>query len=190
MQERHITVGQISAVFGVKGWLKVHSYTEPMENILSYTCDQWLLEKNGQQQSVKVDEARRHGNGIIVHIKDIDDRDVARQFCKSQIRIPVSAMPALDEDDFYWHQLQGLNVYQLNDQGMQGDLLGVVDYLLETGANDVLVIKTPGRGEGSRGEGNSGEVLIPYVPEQVVKRVDIERRTLLVDWTPDWDLED
>lgn len=182
-----LTVGKITAVFGVKGWLKVHSFTEPMENILAY--ENWLLEKNGHCQAVCIDDARRHGNGIVIHIKDVDDRDIASSYCKSQIQVPVSAMPDLDDDDYYWHQLEGLKVYQLDDQGQQGLLIGTVDYLMETGANDVLVIKAEAaealKDVSSDKEKAAAEVLVPYLHGDVVKSVDLENGLILVDWQLD-----
>ncbi|MDA8963285.1 ribosome maturation factor RimM [Pseudomonadales bacterium] len=173
-----VVIGEISAVFGVKGWLKVHSYTEPFDNILAY--DNWLLEKNGQTRQVVIDEARRHSNGIVVHIKDVDDRDLAKAYCKSQIKIPLSAMPELSKDDYYWHQLEGLQVYLQDETGQAGLLIGSVDHLIETGANDVLVVKSA-----LEGKTESEEILIPYLLDKVVKSVDIENGTMLVDWQMD-----
>jgi 16S rRNA processing protein RimM len=173
-----VVIGEISAVFGVKGWLKVHSYTEPFDNILAY--DNWLLEKNGQTRQVVIDEARRHSNGIVVHIKDVDDRDIAKAYCKSQIKIPLSAMPELSKDDYYWHQLEGLQVYLQDEAGQAGLLIGSVDHLIETGANDVLVVKPE-----LEGKSDSEEILIPYLLDKVVKSVDIDNGTMLVDWQMD-----
>ena len=76
-EQNLVTVGQISAVFGVRGWLKVHSYTDPIENLLTYK--RFLLEKNGQLQTVNIDSAKRHGEGLIVHIDSVNDRDQARE---------------------------------------------------------------------------------------------------------------
>lgn len=180
-----VVIGEISAVFGVKGWLKVHSYTDPIDNILAY--DNWWLDKKGQTRQVIIDEARRHSNGIIVHIKDVDDRDVAKEYCKSQIKIPLSAMPELSDDDYYWHQLEGLQVYLQEQSGQAGPLIGTVDHLIETGANDVLVIKLEAKLE-AKSEAKSGsksepeEILIPYLLGKVVKSVDIDNGTMLVDW--------
>jgi 16S rRNA processing protein RimM len=173
-----VVIGEISAVFGVKGWLKVHSYTEPFDNILAY--DNWLLEKNGQTRQVVIDEARRHSNGIVVHIKDVDDRDIAKAYRKSQIKIPLSAMPELSKDDYYWHQLEGLQVYLQDEAGQAGLLIGSVDHLIETGANDVLVVKPE-----LEGKSDSEEILIPYLLDKVVKSVDIDNGTMLVDWQMD-----
>ena len=179
-----VVIGEISAVFGVKGWLKVHSYTEPFDNILAY--DNWLLEKNGQTRQVVIDEARRHSNGIVVHIKDVDDRDLAKAYCKSQIKIPLSAMPELSKDDYYWHQLEGLQVYLQDETGQAGLLIGSVDHLIETGANDVLVVMSKSKDMSkSEGKSESEEILIPYLLDKVVKSVDIENGTMLVDWQMD-----
>ena len=173
-----VVIGEISAVFGVKGWLKVHSYTDPMDNILAY--DNWWLDKKGQTRQVVIDEARRHSNGIVVHIKDVDDRDIAKEYCKSQIKIPLSAMPELSSDDYYWHQLEGLQVYLQDEAGQAGLLVGTVDHLIETGANDVLVVMSE-----SEDKSESEEILIPYLLDKVVKSVDIKNKTLLVDWQID-----
>lgn len=176
-----IVIGEISAVFGVKGWLKVHSYTDPIDNILAY--DNWWLDKKGQTRQVIIDEARRHSNGIVVHIKDVDDRDVAKEYCKSQIKIPLSAMPELSDDDFYWHQLEGLQVYLQEPSGQAGALIGTVDHLIETGANDVLVVQLEAQLEAKSGSKlEPEEILIPYLLGKVVKSVDIDNGTMLVDW--------
>ncbi|MDA8693761.1 ribosome maturation factor RimM [Pseudomonadales bacterium] len=176
-----VVIGEISAVFGVKGWLKVHSYTDPIDNILAY--DNWWLDKKGQTRQVIIDEARRHSNGIVVHIKDVDDRDVAKEYCKSQIKIPLSAMPELSDDDYYWHQLEGLQVYLQEQSGQAGPLIGTVDHLIETGANDVLVIKLEAELEAKSGSKSAPEeILIPYLLGKVVKSVDIDNGTMLVDW--------
>ena len=174
-----VVIGEISAVFGVKGWLKVHSYTDPIDNILAY--DNWWLDKKGQTRQVVIDEARRHSNGIIVHIKDVDDRDVAKEYCKSQIKISLSAMPELSNDDYYWHQLEGLQVYLQDDAGQAGALVGTVDHLIETGANDVLVVRSRSEGK-SEGKSELEEILIPYLLDKVVKSVDIANGTMVVDW--------
>ena len=173
-----VVIGEISAVFGVKGWLKVHSYTDPIDNILAY--DNWWLDKKGQTRQVVIDEARRHSNGIVVHIKDVDDRDVAKEYCKSQIKIPLSAMPELSNDDYYWHQLEGLQVYLQDEAGQAGVLVGTVDHLIETGANDVLVVMFE-----SEGKSESEEILIPYLLDKVVKSVDIASGIMVVDWQLD-----
>lgn len=174
-----VTVGQISAVFGVKGWLKVHSFTDPIENLLSY--ERFWLEKNGQLQTVNIDAAKRHGEGLIIHIESVNDRDQAREYTRWLIKIAIDQMPGLDDGDYYWHQLQGLAVYLQDNEGKPSMLLGRIDYLLETGANDVLVIKS----ENKLTSKSDKEILIPYLPGDVVTSVDIDAGTMLVDWQID-----
>ena len=179
LEQNLVTVGQISAVFGVKGWLKVHSYTDPIENLLSYK--RIWLEKNGQLQTVNIDAAKRHGEGLIVHIESVDDRDQAKEYTLWQIKIDVEQMPDLEDGEYYWHQLQGLAVYLQDQYGEPSVLLGQIDYLLETGANDVLVIKSKNNAVGN----DDQEILIPYLLGDVVKSIDIDAGTMVVDWQVD-----
>lgn len=177
-----IVLGRIKTVFGVKGWLKVESFTEPVENILKYKV--WIVECAGQRIQLIVDEYKQRPKDMIVHFVGLDDREDAQKFSQCLINVPNSKMPELDNEEYYWHQLEGLNVYQISQteqhDGLSGDetLIGVVDRLLETGANDVLVV--------SKGVNNlkakQEEILIPYLPDTVVKRIDLKGGYLLVDW--------
>lgn len=169
-----LVVGRILGVHGVRGWVKVYSHTHPMENILDYRP--WYLERDGEWEEVAVNDGRRHGKGLIAHLGDCPDRDQAQtQYVGRRIAIPRDALPELDEGDYYWRELMGLRVC-LED----GRDLGAVAALMETGANDVLVV---------RGDAHSldrRERLIPWIPEQVVRRVDRRAATLTVDWDPDF----
>ncbi|GAA5315332.1 MAG: ribosome maturation factor RimM [Candidatus Pelagadaptatus aseana] len=171
-----INVGRITTVFGVKGWVKVHSDTQPRENICSY--NPWWLKTRHGVKSVEIDDFKPHGDALVVHIKGIDDRDEAREICQVDVAVERQQMPDLEEGDYYWHQLQGLRVvtvFEGNDQD-----LGTVTRLLETGANDVLVVK---------GDANSidqKERLIPYVPDQFVVKIDLEQQSITVDWDPEF----
>ena len=175
MTHEWLTLGKITGVFGVKGWLKVYSFTDPIENILNYSS--WRIEKNGATQDVEIDTGRRHKEGVVVHIVGFDDREQALLLRHSQIQVPASELPVLTNDEFYWHQLQGLSVYQIDEQGNPAEELGSVDHLLETGANDVLVVKAPG-GDST----GDAEILIPYLQEDVIKKVDLSSGRILVDW--------
>ncbi len=171
-----VDVGRITTVFGVKGWVKVHSDTQPLENIFSYN-PLWLKTKHGVK-AMEVDEFRLHGKGLVAHIKGLDDRDEAQALSRVTIAIERDQMPELDAGDYYWHQLEGLTVVTEFDG--RSDVLGQVTKLMETGANDVLVVK---------GDANSidqSERLIPYVPEQFVKGIDLEAGLIVVDWDPDF----
>ena len=166
-------IGKITSVYGVKGWVKVHSYTEPMDNILAYpSC---FLQRNGSWQPLVFAAAKHHGKGLVALIDGVSDREQARLYCQCDIAIPAADMPALEKDDFYWHQLQGLEVITTDLEGQQ-QLLGKVQSMMETGANDVLVVRA------SKGSIDKRERLIPWLPEQVVKHVDIAAGTILVSW--------
>jgi 16S rRNA processing protein RimM len=174
MTDSHrVVMGRLAGVYGVKGWLKVHSYTEPRENLLGYKA--FEIERNGQWQPLIIDEGRSHGRGLIVHLRGIDDRDIAAEYVGANIAVPASAMPALPKGEYYWHQLEGLKVFTVDHK----ILLGRVDHLLETGANDVLVIHA------CEGSLDQQERLVPYV-KQYVLEVNLEAGEILVDWDPDF----
>lgn len=172
-----VVVGRITTVFGVRGWVKIHSYTEPMENILGYQS--WYIQrKDGQKsewQPIEIEDAKRHQKGLIALIEGVSDREQARSYCQCDIAVPEQEMPELEQGDFYWHQLQGLKVYSSDAEGREL-LLGQVDHLMETGANDVVVVKA------CEGSIDQRERLIPWLPEQVIKEVDIDGGVIRVDW--------
>jgi 16S rRNA processing protein RimM len=167
-----VTVGRIKTVFGVKGWLKVESFTQPIENILDY--GEWFIESSQGVTKQVFDDAKVRNKDVVVHFKNVDDREQARGFAQCLIKVHREAMPELQNSDYYWFQLEGLSVYQVADsRGAEARLIGKVDHMLETGANDVLVVKD---------SANGSEILIPYLRDQVVKQIDLEKKQLLVDW--------
>jgi len=166
-------IGQITSVFGVKGWLKVFSYTDPKDGILDYR--NWTLVHNGQRIPARLEEGRRQGQGIVVRLKGIDDRGLARTYCGADITVPMAELPDLPEGEFYWHQLEGLTVFT-----MDNECLGKVDHLIGTGSNDVLIVRATDESIDQR------ERLIPYLPEQVVKNVDLTESAMIVDWDPEF----
>lgn len=171
--EEITTVGRITTIYGVKGWVKIYSHTEPMESILKYSP--WLLKINGKWQPVKIADGKRHGKGLIAKLAGVDDRDVARQYCGADIAIEKSLLPELEEGEFYWSQLEKLNV--ITESGVK---LGKVSHLIATGSNDVLVVK------GKADSIDRKERLIPYLPDQVIKEINLEEGTMRVDWDPEF----
>ncbi len=161
-----VVLGRISGLFGVRGWVKVYSYTEPREAVLNY--DRWLLSVKDGWQEAKVAEGQRHGKTVIVRIEGCDDRDQAAGLIGTEIGIPRDELPETEGDQFYWRDLEGLRVVHSD-----GTELGKVDHLLETGANDVMVVK----GEQER--------LIPFVMNEVILGVDLANGEIRVDW--EWD---
>jgi 16S rRNA processing protein RimM len=172
--DQEIVIGRIGGVYGVKGWVKIHSFTEPAENLLCYRG--WKIRRRDRDpwESIDIDEGRRHGKGLIAHVAGIDDRDAAEALKGCEIAVPRIELPPLEGDEYYWHQLEGLEV-------VCGDvLLGRVDHLLETGANDVLVVR------GTADSIDDRERLIPWIRGQVVKRVDIDAGRIDVEWDPEF----
>jgi len=168
-----LVVGRITAVFGVRGWVKVFSYTEQVEAVFDYQ-PWWIDTAQGRQQLV-VDDWKRHGEALVVHIKGVDDRDLARAWCQQDILVAKTELPGLSSDDFYWHQLVGMAVIS----HFEGQItrLGFVKSLLATGANDVLVIG------GDAESIDREERLIPYA-EQFVSNIDLQTQTIDVIWDP------
>lgn len=171
-----VDVGRISAVFGVKGWVKVQSFTEPAENLFDYAP--WWLKTAHGVKTVEIDEAKPHGKGFVAHLKGVDDRDLAASYAGLTIAVERNLLPELEAGEFYWHQLQGLSVISRFESGEYR--LGRVARLLETGANDVLVVAADADSVDER------ERLIPYVPEQYVVDIDLAAGTMIVDWDPEF----
>jgi len=166
--QQYIVVGEISGVFGVKGWVKVYSFTEPRENILNYSP--WVLKKGDDRKTVEVLDGGLQGKAVVACLSGITDRDMAASLSGYEILIDDSLLPEPEPGEYYWRDLIGLKV-----KTEQGVALGVVDYLLETGANDVLVIK-----DGDK------ERLIPFLQGQFVKSINLESGLMIVDWDPEF----
>ena len=126
---------------------------------------------------MEFDTVKHHGRGFVAHIAGVNDRTLAESYRGLDVAIPGSSLPPLPDGDYYWRQLQGLQVWC--QEGDKKVLLGIVDYLIETGANDVLVVKAC---EGSIDE---RERLIPYLPGDSVIRVDLDKALIEVDWFVD-----
>ncbi len=160
-------MGRITGLYGVRGWVKVYSYTEPREAIIGYSP--WQVNVGGEWHEMEVAEGRKHGKGIIVRLEGYTDRDAAARLMGADIACYRSQLPQTAPGEYYWADLVGLKVVTL-----EGRELGRVEGLMETGANDVLVVK------GDR------ERLIPYLTGEVVMEVDLARRRMRVDWDPDF----
>lgn len=171
-----VDVGRISGVHGVQGWVKIHSYTEPQANLFSY--GPWWLKTARGVKPVEIDDSRPHGKGFVAHIKGVDDRDTAAIYSGVGIAVEKSQLPDLGEADYYWYQLEGLRVIS-RWQGRDVDF-GRVARILETGANDVLVIAPDADSI------DQTERLVPYVPGQFVLSVDLEAGRIEVEWDPEF----
>lgn len=172
-----LVIGKFTTVYGVRGWLKVHSYTEPLDNLFSYP--ECYVEFQGRWQALELAEGKRHGKGLVARIKGVEDREQARLYGQCNIAIAEAALPELASEEFYWHQLQGLQVEATTAQG-EAVILGRIKDMMETGANDVMVVL------GNKDSIDTRERLIPYLPDQVVLDIDIEAGTMRVDWDPEF----
>lgn len=171
-----VTVGRIGAVHGVRGWVKIQSFTAPPEQIFAY--QPWWLKLPEGEQRMEVADSVVHGNKLVAQLNRIEDREEARRFTQAEIRVDINSFPPLEAGEYYWHQLEGLRVFS-DYEGLRVDL-GRVIRLLETGANDVLVVR------GDRDSIDKRERLIPYLPEQTVVHVNLTSGEMVVDWDPDF----
>ena len=161
-----ICVGHILGAQGIKGWVRVFSNTSPRENIVKYSP--WLIEQGQELKSVDV-SGRLQGKNVVAQLDGIEDRNQAEALTGCRILIEAAQLPQLQAGEYYWSDLIGLAV-----ENLQGEPLGVVDSMLETGADDVMVVS------GDR------ERLIPFVIDDIVREVDLVGQRLIVDWQPDY----
>lgn len=166
--QRLIVLGRITGLFGVQGWLKIFSETDPREAILTYSP--WLIRQGDNDWGeVAVLRGRRHGKTVVAQLAAVTDRDQAASFLGAEIAVRRDQLPPAAESDFYWTDLEGLLVKTTEDT-----VLGTLQSLFATGANDVMVIV----GERER--------LVPFILEQVVKYVDLDAGVIVVDWDPEF----
>ena len=167
--DEHIIVGKINGVYGVKGWVKVYSYTDPREAISQYSP--WYLKQHGVWKVIKIEACKPQAKTVIAKIEGCDDRDAAMLFSGTEVSIKPEQLSPLGEERYYWRDLIGLRV-----QNQEKFDFGTVKSLMETGANDVLVIKSD--------EGK--ETLIPWIMNQVVIQVNLDDGLMIVDWDSDF----
>ena len=162
LDEKKLLVGKINGFFGVQGWVKIFSYTEPRKNILEY--QPWYFIDDGTYKAIEMTTGREQSKTIVAHVKGIDNRDQAGQLIGKSLYIDKDQLPQLDDNEHYWYELAGFRVINKNAVD-----LGVVDYLVDTGSNNVLVIK------------GDKEHWIPYIEPYLVS-VDKKNRVISVNW--------
>jgi len=161
----YIITGKVGAAYGIKGWLKIHSFTEDASQILQY--NPWYLAEGSNWQAFKVEDGRQHGKGVVVKFAGFETPETARVLAGRKIAIKREQLAPLAQNEYYWADLEGLTVI---DQ--KGQTLGQISYMLATGSNDVIVIKDQA----------GKEQAIPYLPGSVVKQIDLNQRLMYVDW--------
>ncbi|MBI2792642.1 MAG: ribosome maturation factor RimM [Gammaproteobacteria bacterium] len=159
-----VIVGKIGAPFGIQGWQHIHSYTNPVDNILQY--ENWYVRVKDEWLALSLIEGRKHGQGIVAHLSEIDNPETASLFTNCEIAIERDALATLPENEFYWTDLEGLAV-----QTQEGESLGHVLYLYENAQTDVMVVKNQQK-----------ERHIPFVMHDTVLSVDFAQEQIIVDW--------
>lgn len=166
----YIPIGKIGAPYGIKGWLKIQTYTEFSLNILDY--QPWYIAQGNDWEMLNDVKGRLHGQTVIVKFPHIDTPEKARLLTGKIIAVPRDHFPALSKDEYYWTDLEGLSVINKN-----GEVLGKVIYLMESGAHDVLVIR-----EQEKPSTKCKEIAIPYLPGKVILKVDLLAQEIHINW--------
>ncbi len=168
VSDRLIEIGEIKAAYGIKGWVKVFSYSRPTEQIFKYSS--WFIGNADNWQLFEVENSKHRSNGgLIAKLKNIDDRTAAQFLIGKEIAIDKTELEELGDGEYYWSQLIGLEVINL-----KSEKLGEVIEIIETGAHDVLLVKN-----------ELTEQLIPY-DKSIVLEVKLESQQMLVDWEADY----
>ncbi|MGQ7842914.1 ribosome maturation factor RimM [Granulosicoccus sp. 3-233] len=169
-----VLLGHITGVYGLKGWVKVHSDTNPRDNIVTYKS--WWLEQRGNWTQVRMLQGRPQGKTIIAQLEGVDTPEGAHALIGATIAVSRAALPEPAEGEYYWADLIGMQV-----RTVEGVQIGPVERLFETGANDVVVISD----EREETEGSS-EVLVPWLVPDVITEVNSKDRIITIDWDPDF----
>jgi 16S rRNA processing protein RimM len=163
----YVVVGQLGKTHGVHGWLKVYSFTDPIDNLLDYSP--WYIKQGTQWQELPITEVRINGNAMLAHIEGYDAPETARVLTGTEISVHRSQLPPLPAGEFFWCDLVGMQVITTTDI-----TLGTVERLFQTGANDILVV------QGQR------EYLIPFIKGHFVIEIQANNRRIIVDWDPEF----
>ncbi|MBC8944351.1 MULTISPECIES: ribosome maturation factor RimM [Xenorhabdus] len=167
-----IVLGKLGSAYGIRGWLRVFSSTEQAEDIFEY--QPWFIQRAGQWQHIELETWKYHNQDMIIKIKGVDDREAANLLTNCELVVDSSKLPKLEAGDYYWKDLMGCQV--INTAGYN---LGTVQDMMETGSNDVMVIKA-----NLKDAFGIKERLVPFLDGQVIKKVDLATKTIEVDWDP------
>ena len=167
-EDKKLVLGKIVGLYGVEGWVKLESYSDPRTRIFKYSP--WFVGSADALIEYENVKGRAQGKGIVARLPGVESRDAAAALIGAEIRIARSALPKPKRGEYYWVDLEGLDVFNL-----EGVAFGKVSHLFSTGANDVLVVS-----DGDR------ERLVPFVTGDFVKEIDIDGGKIVVDWDKDF----
>ena len=163
--DKKINIGKIVGLHGIKGWLKIISFSSPPENIFNYQS--LIISNEYMEETFHIENSRKQGKKILIKLDGIDDRTSAESLKESKIYIFRLDLPELSEDIYYWEDLLGFNVFNQNNIK-----LGLVDSFIETGSNDVLVVRSE----------KTKNILIPFLMNKSIKEVNLESKLIIVEW--------
>lgn len=163
-----VIMGRVAAAQGIRGWVKIQPFTEYLDSLLDYPV-WWIGKETGPWRKVQVLECEVHSKVLAAQLEDCPDRNAAELLRGLLVAVPRSELPEQSEDEYYWSDLIGMRVV-----GVADEPLGMVEKLLETGANDVLCVR-----------GDSGEILIPFVAD-VIRKVDAAQGVIEANWSADY----
>ena len=169
-EDRRIPLGIFGKPFGVKGYIFLRYYGDNQENIKNFDgiyIDEWL--------SLEIEDVLISNKKLSIKLKGIEDRSKAESLRNKEAYVLESDLPPLEEGDYYWYQLENLKV--INEQN---ELLGIIDHLMPTGANDVLVVQP------AEGSVDNDERLIPFLKEEIIIKVELLNKTGDVKWPKDF----
>lgn len=170
--ESQLCVGELKSAYGIKGWLWVFSYTDPIEKVFEYAP--WQAKLASQTASLKIESWRKQGKGLVVKLADVDDRTAAETYCHTKLYIDANDLPPPEEDEFYWSELIGMQVISET-----GNILGQVAQLSETPAHQMLEV------EATAESADNQSRLIPW-HETVVLDVNRNTKVITVAWELDY----
>ena len=170
-----VSLGSVLSPFGLQGAVKVFSYCRPKQSIFRY--NQWLLvAESGDEKLVTIERHQLSGKYLIVKLKGVDTPERAKEYKNWKIAVAEQQLEKSGEDTFYWYQLEGCRVVLQKTK----QVLGVVSHLIETGANDVLVVVPSAESMDAK------QRLIPWIIDNTVVDVDVVAKSIVMDWDADY----
>jgi 16S rRNA processing protein RimM len=169
-----VLVGYVSGAYGLNGWIRIKPYSTDADALLY--AKTWWIDKP-EFHDVEMRQVKSHSGDIVAQLMGIADRDAAEALCGATVQISRKHFPALTDGEFYWIDLIGLEV-----ENLQGESLGVVKDLMDNGAHPILRVIAL---NGENTEKVSQELLIPFV-DRFVKTVDQKTKKMTVDWERDY----
>jgi 16S rRNA processing protein RimM len=165
--ERIVVLGRLVGSFGVAGWVKVSSYTDPVDNVLDYPV--WRVGGPGAWQPYRVEEGKVTAKGVLARLDGVDSREQAQEMNGALLGVLRSELPAASPGEYYWSDLEGLEAVT-----PAGEVLGRVNHFRTTPAHPLIVIT-----------GGERQHLVPFVRERILS-VDLAAGRVVLDWGSDW----